>query len=160
VLSFDFRGHGQSDGHLDPPSAARDLRTALAYLRSYPAVDAQRIGLVGASMGGIASVIVGAGNPSVCAVITISTSPEAAGQNAGQVVHQLSPRPYLAIGCDRDPLTRQERVQQLFEAAGPPKEITILKCAAHANDILGTAVGPQLMGLLVMWLDIHVKTCE
>jgi alpha-beta hydrolase superfamily lysophospholipase len=158
VLVFDFRGHGQSEGKLDPPNAAVDVNTALAYLRSRHQVDERRIGLVGASMGGLASVIVGASDPDVRIVVAISTSPEAAGQYPGRVIHQLSPRPFLAIGCDEDPITRPERVRQLYEAAGVPKRVVILECAAHANDILETAAGPRLLNLVLYWLNYYVKT--
>jgi alpha-beta hydrolase superfamily lysophospholipase len=158
VLTYDFRGHGQSEGHLDPPSAATDLETALAYLRSHPQVDPERIGLVGASMGGMASVIVGAADSSVRTVVAISSSPDAAGQYPGQVVGQLSPRPFLTVGCDEDPITRPERVHQMYQAAGLPKRVVILECAAHANDILDTNAGPRLLDLLLLWLNSHVKT--
>ncbi len=157
VLAFDFRGHGGSEGDLDPPSAAIDLGTALAYLRAHERVDGRRIGLVGASMGGMASVIVGAEEPDVQAVVAISTSPDAAGQYPGRVVQRLSPRPLLAIGCDADPLTQPERVRELFEAAGPPKRLAIMACDAHANDIFETDAAGELLDLVVMWLDFYVK---
>jgi pimeloyl-ACP methyl ester carboxylesterase len=157
VLAFDFRGHGGSEGGLDPPSAAIDLSTALAYLQSHERVDRARIGLVGASMGGMASVIVGAEEPDVRAVVVISTSPDAAGQYPGRVVQQLSPRPFLAIGCDADPLTRPERVRELYEAAGPPKRLAMLACDAHANDIFETQASSELSDLVVMWLDLYLN---
>ncbi|MGD9101128.1 MAG: hypothetical protein PVF45_11660, partial [Anaerolineae bacterium] len=126
-------------------------------LRSLRLVDGERIGLVGASMGGMASVIVGADDPGVRAVIAISSSPDAAGQYPGQVVDRLSPRPFLAIGCDEDPITQPERVRQLYQAAGSPRRVVILECAAHANDILQTDVGPRLLDLLLRWLNYYVK---
>lgn len=156
VLAFDFRGHGDSAGELDPPMAATDLAAALDHLRAVPLVDEARIGLVGASMGGMASVIVAADDPDVRAVAVVSTSPEAAGQFPGRVVAQLSPRPFLAIGCSEDPITRPERVRQLFDAAGEPKRLEMLSCDAHGNDILGTAAGPQLVALILEWLDVHL----
>ena len=158
VLTYDFRGHGQSEGVLNAPSAAIDLVTALAYLRSHLFVDADRIGLVGASMGGMASVIVGANDPKVRAVVAVSSPPDAAGQYPGQVAAHLSPRPFLAIGCDEDPITRPERVRELYEAAGPPKKLVIMECAAHANDILETDAAPRLLDLLLLWMNYHVKT--
>jgi hypothetical protein len=105
----------------------------------------------------MASVIVGAEDTSVRTVVAISSSPDAAGQYPGRVVGQLSPRPLLAIGCDEDPITRPERVQQLYEAANPPKRLVILNCAAHGNDILQTPTAAELVDILVAWLDFHVK---
>jgi dienelactone hydrolase len=156
VLTFDFRGHGESEGNLDPPSAALDLTTALSYLRTLPEVATGQIGLVGASMGGMTSVIVGADNPDVRTVVGISTSPGAGGQNPIAVIGRLSPRPFLAIGCTGDPLTRPERVTELFNAAGEPKQLILLDCDAHANDIFGTAAGQELSDQLQQWLDAHL----
>lgn len=160
VLTYDFRGHGGSAGELDPPNAATDLRTALAYLRAQRPVDTRRIALIGASMGGMASVIVGAQDPAVRAVVAISSPPDAAGQYPGLVVGQLSPRPFLAIGCDADPLTRPERVRQLYEGAGPPKRVVIIECAAHANNILKTEAGPRLLDLVLRWLNYYVMAAR
>jgi uncharacterized protein len=54
VLLFDRRGEGESDG--DPNAlgwrGTRDLDAAIAYLRSRPDVDSDRIGGVGLSVGG------------------------------------------------------------------------------------------------------------
>jgi dienelactone hydrolase len=54
VLLFDRRGEGESEG--DPNAlgwrGTRDLRAAIAYLRSRPDVDPSRIGGVGLSVGG------------------------------------------------------------------------------------------------------------
>jgi pimeloyl-ACP methyl ester carboxylesterase len=156
VLAFDFRGHGQSDGAPDPPKASDDLRTALAFLASQAQVDGERIALVGASMGGMASVIVGAEEPGVRTVVAISTSPGAGGQYPDQVVDQISPRPFLAVGCDGDPITLPARVRQLYDLAGSPKEIVILGCNAHANDILESEAAQELLDLLLQWLKQHV----
>jgi dienelactone hydrolase len=54
VLLFDRRGEGASDG--DPNvfgwDGARDLHAAVAYLRTRPEVDPERIGGIGLSVGG------------------------------------------------------------------------------------------------------------
>lgn len=156
VLTFDFRGHGESEGSPDPPSAALDLTTALSYLRTLPEVATGQIGLVGASMGGMASVIVGADEVDVRTVVGISTSPGAGGQDAIAAIGRLSPRPFLAIGCTSDPITRPERATQLFDAAGEPKQLILLNCDAHANDIFYTDAGQELSDQLRQWLDAHL----
>ena len=56
VLRFDFRGSGESDGRfrdMTISSEIDDALTALATLRAEPTVDADRIGLVGLSLGGL-----------------------------------------------------------------------------------------------------------
>jgi hypothetical protein len=108
----------------------------------------------------MASVIVGAdagANEGVRAVVVVSTSPGAAGQEPGLVVSQLHPRPVLAVGCDGDPITRPERVRELYEGASEPKRVVILACEAHGNDILGTEAASALMDLVLGWLNDYVK---
>ena len=55
VLSYDFRGIGESEGEkgrLYPLEHAEDIRNALTYLEIHPKVDPQRLGLFGMSLGG------------------------------------------------------------------------------------------------------------
>jgi uncharacterized protein len=68
VLRFDFRGCGQSEGRrgsviVDEEIA--DLRHALDFLRQQPSVDKDRIGVIGASLGGSVAIEVAASDPRV-----------------------------------------------------------------------------------------------
>lgn len=82
VFSFDFRSHGESD---EEPSyrplqwvtdhELRDLRAALAYLRTRPDRDEAGFGLFGVSRGGSTSLVVAPGEPDVWGVITDGAFP-------------------------------------------------------------------------------------
>ena len=68
VLRFDFRGCGQSEGRrgdviVDEEIA--DLRHALDFLATQPGVDAARIGVIGASLGGSVAIEVAASDARV-----------------------------------------------------------------------------------------------
>jgi dipeptidyl aminopeptidase/acylaminoacyl peptidase len=68
VLRFDFRGCGQSEGRrgdviVDEEIA--DLRHAIDFLQTQPRVDASRIGVVGASLGGSVAIEVAASDARV-----------------------------------------------------------------------------------------------
>ena len=54
VLTFDFRGHGQSGGlvTLDGPRELQDVRNLFAWLTARPDVDRTRVGAFGISLGG------------------------------------------------------------------------------------------------------------
>ncbi|HEX4195159.1 MAG TPA: alpha/beta fold hydrolase, partial [Stellaceae bacterium] len=59
VLRFDFRGCGQSEGKRGDVIVAEeiaDLRHAIDFLVTQPCVDASRIGVVGASLGGSVAI--------------------------------------------------------------------------------------------------------
>lgn len=72
VLNMDQRGHGYSD----PPAFAAGFGgpAGLAYLRSLPEVDPDRIGLIGHSMGGWAVLSAAASMPDAYETVIVSGS--------------------------------------------------------------------------------------
>lgn len=73
VLLFDYRHFGDSGGEprqLISPSAQRDdYRAAVAFARTLPGIDAQRIALFGSSFSGGHVVVVAAGDERIAAVV-------------------------------------------------------------------------------------------
>ena len=74
VLAFDFRAHGESGGAhttvgLDE---TRDVAGALAWLAQQPGADAERVALVGFSMGAAAALNAAASLPEVDALVSDS----------------------------------------------------------------------------------------
>ncbi len=68
VLRFDFRGCGQSEGQRGSvivEEECADLRHAVDWLSAQPSVDASRIGVIGASLGGSVAIEVAASDPRV-----------------------------------------------------------------------------------------------
>jgi dipeptidyl aminopeptidase/acylaminoacyl peptidase len=63
VLTFDYKGWGDSDGaktHLAPYSRVADVQAALTFISAQPEVDAARLGIYGTSYGGATVVFVAA----------------------------------------------------------------------------------------------------
>ncbi|MHB8086194.1 MAG: alpha/beta hydrolase family protein [Dehalococcoidia bacterium] len=56
TLTFDFRGHGSSEGELDG-SIVDDVMDAWDYLHAQPEVDHRRMGLIGHSMGAFSAIL-------------------------------------------------------------------------------------------------------
>jgi pimeloyl-ACP methyl ester carboxylesterase len=56
VLTFDFRGHGDSGGELDG-SIVDDVTDAWEFVYKQPQVDRKRIGLIGHSMGAFSAIM-------------------------------------------------------------------------------------------------------
>lgn len=81
VLIFDYRGFGRSDGEasVDPHRHVQDWRNAIAYARTRPDLDHERVGVFGSGgTGGGNAVLVAAADSSVKA--TISQVPVADGR--------------------------------------------------------------------------------
>lgn len=74
LLLFDFRHGGESGGEAVTAGYFErdDARGAIAYLATRQEVDAQRLGLLGLSMGAAVAIMVAAGSPEVAAVVAES----------------------------------------------------------------------------------------
>lgn len=72
VMTFELDGHGDNPRPLSPQGIVDDVPSALRYLREQPGIDADRIGLMGVSMGG-ACALNAAGRERVKCVAAIST---------------------------------------------------------------------------------------
>lgn len=69
VLIFNFRGAGASEGDFSIAGWVRDARAALDALITHPSVDAERVGLVGFSAGGLTGCCLAAEDPRVAAFV-------------------------------------------------------------------------------------------
>jgi uncharacterized protein len=73
VLRFDMRGCGESEGEFGRViclEQVEDTRNALGFLAQHPAVDPERIALIGSSFGGAVAVYAGGVDQRVAAVIS------------------------------------------------------------------------------------------
>jgi uncharacterized protein len=74
VLTFDYKGWGDSDGpksRLSPYGRVIDSQAALTFLGAQPMVDADRLGIYGTSYGGATVVWTAAVDPRVKAVVSV-----------------------------------------------------------------------------------------
>src|SRR5262245_24649274 len=72
TLRFDMRGCGESEGEKGRVIClehVEDTKNALTFLAKHPAVEPDRIGLIGSSFGGAVAVYTGGVDPRVAAVI-------------------------------------------------------------------------------------------
>ncbi len=160
-----------------------DLRRGLDYLQSRPEIDPDRIGYIGASMGGILGAIFAGVDTRVKAPILLvaggdwrilmeksslslwkdlmAKNPEQAKEALRVMdvvdpirwVGRISPRPVLMINGDADKVVPVESNKALHEAAREPKTVVWYK---------GDHVPPPDQMLLVIshvqnWLETHLK---
>jgi pimeloyl-ACP methyl ester carboxylesterase len=84
TLTFDFRGHGESEGVLDG-HIVEDVIDAWNYLHARPEVDRKRMGLIGHSMGAISSVIAAGKIRKAKAIVALACP--------GQIEHKVMTNP-------------------------------------------------------------------
>lgn len=116
VLRFDDRGVGQSTGTREGATSAdfaTDVAAGLAWLRTRPEIDHARVGLIGASEGGIIAPMIAADDPHVAFVVLL-----AAPAGKGDLLW-LSQQQSIArsMGADQADLDRQADVNRAVLAA-------------------------------------------
>jgi len=127
VLTYDFRGYGKSGGEQDIPNIYKDLEAALNFVKQY---DAEQIFLIGASMGGTASLIV-ALKEEVDGVVSFSSAMEFMGLSAEGIVQDIGcPKLFMASQGDGD---AADVANKFYEDSSTSKYMTILNGSSHGT---------------------------
>jgi dienelactone hydrolase len=119
VLTFNLRGYGKSTGDRNTAAAITDVEAAVAYLKS---LGADHITLIGAGLGGTASIKVAAKDNSIAGLGVIS-SPRAAGDltvEDSELAALTQPSLWLAA---RNDMTHN--IEDLYNAAAGNKSLWI-----------------------------------
>lgn len=127
VLTFDFRGAGRSSGRLVIARVYRDTLAAVQFIRTR---RPQRIVLVGASMGGTAS-IVAAGQTKVDGLIVIASGMRFRGLDVRPYLGMLR-MPKLFIVGSRDAPFHQS-VRMMYDLTLRPKQLLVVPTALHGT---------------------------
>ncbi len=129
VLTYDFRGYGKSSGDQDIPNIYKDLEAALNFVKQY---DTEEIFLIGASMGGTASLIV-ASKEEVDGVVSFSGAMEFMGLSAENTVQDIgSPKLFMASQGDGG---AADAANKFYEDSTTSKYLTILNGSSHGTFI-------------------------
>jgi pimeloyl-ACP methyl ester carboxylesterase len=159
VLTFDFRGYcpggdaGCSEGQKQISVIWQDVQGAVDFLRSEGARD---IALVGASMGGTASLIVaGQEGDAIDAVITLSAPEAFEGLAAGAEALQQVTAAKLFLAGNGDASAAQSATN-FYNESLQPKRIEILTTSDHGTDLLNGNQAEIARNLIVGWLSQHL----
>jgi len=160
VLTYNFRGYcpggeaGCSEGPKDIAEIWRDVLGAISFVRSQ---GAKRVMLIGASMGGTASLIAaGQEEADVSAVVTLSAPTSFGGLavDADGLAAVGAAKLFIAGVGDGSAAASAE---DLYERSPPPKRLEILTTDDHGTDILsGNQAGP-VRTLILEYLDRYAS---
>jgi pimeloyl-ACP methyl ester carboxylesterase len=159
VLTFNLRGYcpggdaGCSEGDKDVDKADDDLSAALGYLREQ-GVD--RVGLMGASIGGLASIIVASREGQGVDVVITLSAPETLGGLAAtpEILGSVSAAKLFIAGSSDG--TAAASAESMFNASGQPKRFELLTTDAHGTDLLESSQGGRVNDLIDGWLAQHL----
>jgi pimeloyl-ACP methyl ester carboxylesterase len=159
VLTFDFRGYcpggdaGCSEGERDIPAIWQDVEGAIAELRDRGVL---RVGLVGASMGGTASLIAASKEGTgVDAIVTLSAPTEFEGLDANAEVLAQAAGAKLFLAGHED-TAAAAAVDALYAQSLQPKRPLILTTGDHGTDILTGNQAGIASTEIVNWLERYV----
>ncbi len=146
VLTYDFRGYGETGGDKELGLIDRDLSAALDFMqgRGYA-----RIYLIGASMGGTASLVVAA-REDVAGVVAVSAPARFEGLAADAAVAEIEePKLFIASIDDRDAYTS---LQAFNREASEPKDDLTLEGGAHGTELLESEHAAKFKARIIQFL--------
>jgi predicted alpha/beta-hydrolase family hydrolase len=159
VLTFDFRGYcpggdaGCSEGEKDVGATWQDVEAAASFLRSQ---GVRNVGLVGASMGGTASLIVaGELGDRIDVVVTLSAPDSIEGLIATPETLQRATAAKLFLAGQTDG-SAAEVAQRFYEQSLPPKRVEVLTTDDHGTDLLTGNQAEIARNLILGWLSQHL----
>ncbi len=142
VVAIDFRGYGKSKPGSERGALHLDVLAAIRFLKQN---GAERVSVVGGSMGGGAA------------------ARAAVESNAGDIdrlillAHSPTSRPEKLKGRKLFIVSRgdgsRRSVERQYAAAAEPKKLVILDGNAHAQHIFRTQQGEELMKHMINWLN-------
>jgi dienelactone hydrolase len=114
VLRVDDRGVGKSTGAETLDSAttssfAGDTRAQVAYLRTRPEIDPDRIALVGHSEGGVIAPMVAASDPRIAAIVLLAGTAKSGGEVSVEQLTDLLSRDTTKTASERAAILEQQR---------------------------------------------------
>jgi pimeloyl-ACP methyl ester carboxylesterase len=152
ALTFNFRGYGDSEGDQDFDKLDEDLSTVVRYMRDD--LGRHQTFLVGASMGGTASLVVAA-QQDVAGVVAVSAPAQFEEQDALSAVPSVT-APKLLIASEDD-TAAMVSLDELLEASGDPTESETYTGNAHGTDLLQSEHAAAVRARILQFLGEHAR---
>lgn len=149
VMTFDFRGVGQSEGFRVLNMAPNDLMAAVELLegRGY-----DRIACVGASYGGTACMAVATEYPFIALGVLSSRYSEGSPNGITRDELAVLTMPKLFISSESDHLNIPNIIQEMYDVSQEPKQIIFYPGGYHGTAIFLSPSGSDLEQALLNFL--------
>ena len=149
VLSFDGRGFGESvkkaDGTevkvdlekgIDPKLLLSDANSAVEFLSKQPNVDADKIGVVGASYGSSVAIMYAADHPKIAAVVLLSPGVNYF-DNLPTIpaIKKYGSRPILLVAAEDDKDSALDVPKLKEESGNPNAEMMVYPAGGHGTEL-------------------------
>jgi hypothetical protein len=150
ALTFDLRGHGESQGSAGRDYAAmvQDVKAARRFLSTRGDVLTGRIGIAGASIGANLAALAAADDQAVLSLALLSPSLDYRGLRIEAAVRKFGGRPVLLVASDEDGYAVRT-TRDLQKAGAGTREALMLSQAGHGTNMLFRS--PELALSLVDW---------
>jgi len=172
AITFDQRGHGESDGEMSP-GAVNDVVRMARLLGSIEGVEESRIAVRGSSMGGYLALQAAATSDAIAGAIAICPAGEEhllRGLRRGELemradadaltawlrehdlrdaVELMGPKPLILIHAQGDEQIPYTWSQELYERAAEPRKLIVLPGGHHRS----AQHDPELQSVALRWLE-------
>lgn len=151
AVTYDFRGVGTSGGRLVIARVDRDVLAAIGFMR---ARHPRRLFLVGASMGGTAS-LVAAGQQRVDGVVIMASGMRFRGLDARPYLSNLRAPKLFIVGRGDAPFN--ESARNMYARTPSPKDLKVIPTNAHGTYMFKTRHGPAVEQAILAFLTNQAR---
>ena len=155
TLAYDIRGHGASGGSFtsadfdNPNTSPKDLVAAIAFVASLPGADADRIGIVGSSVGGNLACVASQ-KRWVKTAVNISGKTSAVRNLAAESELDLDSMFHISSSGDGGG-QRATWANELYGFTSAPRKVEVVAgSSAHGVGVINAA--PNLLSRIIAWL--------
>lgn len=174
VLCFDYRGYGRSAGRPTRAGLVADGHAAIDYAKTRVDVDSGRIVVLGQSLGGAVGPVVVAERDDVAGLVVAGAFSHyrrtaawhirrdpilfalawwlprllmSSGLEPIDAIARVAPTPLLVMHGREDEIVDPAMAEELFAAAGEPKELWLMDGVGHyvSPEEAGAVAGPRLL---------------
>lgn len=159
VLNLDMRGHGETGGSRGWDLTEQDVQTVIDWMREQESVDAERIAIVGASIGSNLAIRGWANDEGVVTAVALSPGLDYRGVTTLEPVTESADRPLLLIASRAD-VVSAIAVIELFGATNGAVSVRLFEGGRHGTQLLSNDTLAPTISLIGQWLAEHLNVDE